>query len=189
MAVIINFILFQIGWFACVLGGAHDMPWLGPAMVAAVVAYHLRQAPRPGAEIALLAIAAVVGTVWDSALVSMGWLVYPAGTFVDGAAPYWIIAMWVLFATTFNVSMRWMKNRPLVAFVLGGVAGPLAYFGGSKLGGVSFEQFEAGILALTLGWAILMPAMMALSNRFDGWSAAPASRRPNIGDYARDVSS
>ena len=24
-----NFILFQLGWFACVLGGAHDRPWLG----------------------------------------------------------------------------------------------------------------------------------------------------------------
>ncbi len=189
MAVIINFIAFQIGWFACVLGGAHGMPWIGPAVVVAVVAYHLRQAPRPSAEIALLATAAAIGTVWDSLLVSMGWLVYPAGTFIDGVAPYWIIAMWLLFATTFNVSMRWLKERRLLAFVLGGIAGPLAYFGGSKLGGVSFAHFNEAIVALSLGWAVLMPTMMALSNHLDGWTVPATDQRTKIGGYARDVSS
>jgi hypothetical protein len=188
-AVIINFVLFQLGWLACVLGGAYAMPWLGPVIVAGIVAYHLRQAPRPGPEIALLGIAAVIGTVWDSLLVSMGWLVYPSGTFVQGMAPYWIIAMWVLFATTFNVSMRWMKGRRLLAFVLGGIAGPLAYFGGSRLGGVEFAHLPEGLTALALGWAVLMPALMSLSNRFDGWSVARTAGATKIGGYARDVSS
>ena len=33
-----NFILFQIGWFACVPGGANDRPWLGAGIVLAIVA-------------------------------------------------------------------------------------------------------------------------------------------------------
>jgi len=87
------------------------MPWLGPAVVATVLAIHLSRAPRRIAEITLIAVAAGIGTVWDSFLVSMGWLVYPAGTFVAGMAPYWIIALWIVFATTLNVSMRWLKGR------------------------------------------------------------------------------
>ena len=32
MPMFANFLAFQIGWFACVLGGAHDLPWVGTAL-------------------------------------------------------------------------------------------------------------------------------------------------------------
>ncbi len=38
MRLLLNFAAFQIGWFACVLGAANGFPWLGPVVVAAVVA-------------------------------------------------------------------------------------------------------------------------------------------------------
>ena len=53
-------------------------------------------------------------------------------------APYWLVVMWALFATTINVSMAWMKNRWLLAVVMGAVFGPMA-FAGEKLGAVNFS--------------------------------------------------
>ncbi len=44
--IVANVLLFQIGWFAAVLGAARGWPWLGVAVLAAVVAV----APRQGAE-------------------------------------------------------------------------------------------------------------------------------------------
>jgi len=38
---LINFVAFQVGWFACVLGGAHQFPWLGTLMVSIIIAVHL----------------------------------------------------------------------------------------------------------------------------------------------------
>ena len=38
--IVINFVLFQIGWLACVVGGATGYPWFGPAIVLAIIAYH-----------------------------------------------------------------------------------------------------------------------------------------------------
>jgi len=174
MSLLVNFLMFQMAWFACVLGGAHQLPWVGPAMVAVVVAVHLGRVPDARAESALLVIAAVIGAVFDSALVSTGWLVYPSGQMASYLAPYWIVAMWVAFATTLNVSLHWLKRRPVLAAVFGGVGGPLAFLAGAKLGAVTFVDPVSGYAALAVGWAVLMPLLMAVAVRLDGW-------RPGVG--------
>ena len=56
-------ILFQAGWFACVLGAAYGYPLLGIVAAAAVVAFHVARAARPRAELKLVALALVVGAV------------------------------------------------------------------------------------------------------------------------------
>jgi hypothetical protein len=173
MATFVNFILFQAAWFACILGGAREMPWVGPAVVAVVAAYHLARAPYPKAELSLLAIAAGIGLVFDSALAATGWLSYPSGQWHPLLAPYWIVALWVAFATTLNASMNWLKGRRLLAFVFGAVGGPLAYFAGAKLGGVTFHDPAMALAALALGWAIITPVLVLIAQRLNG-------RRPDV---------
>jgi len=176
MRIFLNFALFQVAWFACVLGAANGMPWLGPLVVAAVVAYHLKRVPEPRAEVMLLMLAAVIGLVFDSLLVSAGWLAYASGQWHPLLAPYWIIAMWIGFATTLNVSMAWLKGRSYLAFVLGAIGGPLAYLGGAKLGGVSLVDTTAALAALAMGWALIMPLLMLAAQRLDKWRPAVERR-------------
>ena len=165
---IANIVMFQVGWFACVLGAAKGLPWLGTGVTVAVLAWHVMRAARPAEELKLVAVVLLIGAVWDSLLVSLGWIAYPEGTLIAGAAPHWILALWVLFATTLNVSMRWLKQRPLIAFLLGAVCGPLSYWGAVRLGAVTFTQPTTAVIALAVGWALIMPALMMLSKRFDG---------------------
>lgn len=168
MATFVNFILFQVAWFACVLGGAHQIPWAGPVVVAVVAAYDVSRAPDPKAELSLLAIAAGIGLMFDSALAATGWLSYPSGQWHPLLAPYWMVALWVAFATTLNVSMNWLKGRRLLAFVFGAVGGPLAYLAGSKLGGVTFHDPVMALTALALGWAIITPVLVQTAQRLNG---------------------
>lgn len=170
---IVNIVLFQIGWFACVLCAARDLPWAGTGVALVVAAIHLARAARPAEELKLIALALVIGVVWDSALVALGWITYPSGTLIAGTAPHWILAMWAIFATTLNISMRWMKKRWLIAFVLGAVCGPLSYWGAGRLGAATFTEPMAALVALALGWGVIMPALMWLSDRFDGVNAIP----------------
>jgi hypothetical protein len=176
MKLLINFVAFQLGWFACVLGAAKGLPWLGPVMVAAVVALHLAMARRPLPELYLVLAAMVLGLVADSLLLATGWLNYSVGLWLPGLAPYWIIAMWALFATTLNVSMGWMRGRPVLTVLMGAVGGPLSYLAGEKLGAIELTQPIHALAALALAWAIAMPLLMRLSARFDGVSerAVPA---------------
>ena len=139
------------------------------------MAWHLSRAQRPGREITLLASVGALGAIWDSLLVLAGWLVYPSGTLLANTAPHWIVAMWVLFASTLNVSLRWLRGRWLIATVLGAAAGPLAYYAGSKLGGVVVVQPVPAFIALALGWAVFMPLLIKLSSRLDGMHAVPAA--------------
>jgi hypothetical protein len=41
MRSVVNFVAFQIGWFAAVLGAGHDMPWLGVVIVPLVLLVNL----------------------------------------------------------------------------------------------------------------------------------------------------
>lgn len=174
-AAIVNFVLFQLAWFACVLGAAQGHPWFGPLTVAAVVAYHLARARRPGPELALLAVAAAIGLLFDSALVATGWLSYPSGQWHPMLAPYWIVSMWVAFATTLNLSLNWLKGRPALSVAFGAIGGPMAYLAGAALGGVSFVEQVPALAALALGWAILTPLLVSLSARLNGWPAPAAN--------------
>jgi hypothetical protein len=168
---IYNFVLFQLSWFACVLGGAHGLPWFGPLAVGGFVALHLSRASRPLDEAWLLVGAALIGMSFDSLLVVLGWLAYPSGQWHPALAPYWIVTMWVAFAATLNASLSWLKGRALTAALFGAVGGPLAYLAGEKLGGVVFVDRIAALAMLAVGWGLIMPILVRLAGRFDGWPA------------------
>jgi hypothetical protein len=106
-----------------------------------------------------------------SALVAAGWVTFPSGMINESMAPYWIVTMWMLFGTTINLSMRWMRGRPLLASLFGFAGGPLAYIAGHKIGGIQFVDQTAAIAMLAIGWAVIMPLLMRLGERLDGISS------------------
>jgi hypothetical protein len=167
----INLLAFQVGWFSCVLGAANGFPVLGPIVVAIVVVLHLALAKQPRRELVLIMVAAILGVAFDSALVRSGWLTYSNGIVLAGSAPYWIVAMWMSFATTLNVSLRWLRGRVFAAAAFGAIGGPLSYFAGSRLGALEFINQGAALTVLGAGWALATPVLVALAERFDGVQA------------------
>lgn len=168
--IIQNFVLFQLGWLGCVMGGAsQNMAWVGVAMVGSIIAVHLLRASSARQEVMLILVTVVLGTAWDSLLTSLGMYEFKSGMFITDIAPYWLIAMWALFATTLNVSMTWMKGRYLLAALLGLVGGPLAYYAGYKLGAVNFENTLNTLVTVGAGWFFIMPLLVLLSEKFNGY--------------------
>ncbi len=165
---LINVLAFQIGWFSCVIGAANGYPSVGLVVTMLVVLLHLVLAYQPRTELMLIAIAGVIGACFDSLLLQTGWVSYPNGILLAGIAPYWIVAMWVLFATTLNVSMRWLHGNYTAAALLGLIGGPLSYLGGARLGGLVFVEATSALVALAIGWAVMMPMLVWVSKRHDG---------------------
>ncbi len=168
--VILNFVLFQIGWFACVLGAANQQPWVGVITVSVFLVWHFFSAKNAGKEMTLLLIALVAGGAFDQIMQVSNLLTYQSHGWNNNIAPVWIIALWAIFVTTLNVSLRWMHGRWLIAFVFGFIGGPLAYMGAERLGAVSLNLTPASHIALAVGWAILTPLLVKLSQRFDGFN-------------------
>ena len=165
---LINFFAFQLGWFSCVLGAANGLPWLGVLVVCLIVALHIRSADQPAHELWLLALSMILGLVFDSLLVSTGWVSYPSGMLVAGFAPYWILAMWALFSTTLNLSMGWLKSSLVLASVMGAVFGPLSYLAGQRLGAIELVDFRSSMIMLAVIWALVMPILVFAASRFNG---------------------
>jgi hypothetical protein len=80
----------------------------------------------------------------------------------------------MLFATTLNVSMRWLRGKPKLAAIFGFFGGPASYLAGQNLGGIILNNEFAALLALAIGWAVIMPVLISLSENLDGM---PGRRR------------
>jgi hypothetical protein len=180
--IVLNFVACQLAWSACVLGGANGRPLAGALVAAAVIGLHLALARRPAPEALLIVAASLIGLVWDSALIAIGLFTYPSGILVPGLAPYWMIALWAVFATSLNLSMGFLKGRLWLAALVGGIGGPVSYLAGGRLGGLEMSDPVLALGAQALGWAVLLPVLTHLAARWDGCSVAPWSAAPQKGE-------
>lgn len=140
-----NAVLFQIGWFACVLGG--NTAWLLVPLVILAVHWAWQGDGR------LMAEAFALGLLLDSALMWLnlfdfnpnGWLV-----------PLWLALLWPLLATTLRHCLAWTARPWWLAAGLGAVAGPMSYYAGGRLAGVGFPH-GTGVTVelLALIWAVV----------------------------------
>lgn len=172
MAFLINFIGFQIGWFACVLGAAYQREPLGMIIALSIIVFHIVSQPNARHEIWLILAAVIIGLIWETWVLNLNVLYYPSHSEASFWAPYWLLVMWALFATTINLSMGWLKGRWVLAVLMGAVFGPLAFVAGEKLNAVVFVDQTLSILALSIGWGLLLPLLLWLANRInniDSW--------------------
>jgi hypothetical protein len=167
---ILNFIMFQAGWFACVLGAANGMGWLGIIVVGLLVIIHLAMARHRLAELVLLVTVGLMGFLWETFIASRGLLVFTPAVSPSNLAPYWMAALWVIFATTLNLSLAWLKYRKFFAAILAAIAGPLAYLAGTRLGALAMPEMMTAMLVLAAGWAVLFPLSLSLAERLNGFA-------------------
>lgn len=163
---LVNGVLYQAGWFACVLGGASGRPWLGAAIGLALVLVHLAFVERRADEAKFIALAALAGTVIDSAQQAAGTVAFPSGHYAAWLGPVWLSVLWAQFATLPGHSLAWLAGRPAVSGLLGAVGGPLAFLAGERLGAVTFPSgrvLGCGVLALV--WAAAFPLLLHFAAR------------------------
>ena len=170
---VVNVVAFQLAWLAIVIGAAAGRAWPALLAAAAVVALHLASSAAPLRELQALLVVSVLGSAWDSLPAAAGLIDYRGAAPLVGAAPYWIAALWLVFATTLNVALRWLRARVVLAALLGAAAGPLCYLAGEALGALQFVQRPVGLAVQALGWAVLLPLSLLLAARLDGTQPLP----------------
>ena len=86
----INFLLYQTGWFACVLGAAYSHPVLGVGISTSLLAVHMFLTTERARQAKLLLVALVVGLVVDITLLAIGVYRLPGGGIVVWLPPIWM---------------------------------------------------------------------------------------------------
>ena len=162
---ITNFLLFQIAWFAAIVGGASGWPFLGSVPALVVVAIHLFMNRNELAREAVLIFGVtLLGVIIETSFVSLGALHY-AGTSAV-LPPIWILALWFAFGTLPHGSLSWLSKRVWLQIFLGAVFGPLSYVGGVKLGAATMPVPMLGsIIIISVGWALAMVVMFQMADR------------------------
>lgn len=168
--IIYNLLMFQLGWFFCAYGAAHDMPWLAFLVVPPVVIWHLSHAYQKWQEARLLLALLVLGLVLDQTMLALKFVGFPYAGMPPGWLPPWMLMLWLLFATTLNVSLRWTRSSLALRVLFGALGGPLAYYAGQQLGAIRLTQ-EASLAVIGGAWALAFPLAIALATRFDGMIA------------------
>ena len=114
----------------------------------------------------LLAAAALTGLLLDTLFLQFGVLDYAHPLPSSEMAPFWIVVMWMNFALTLNLSMRWLQGRYALAAVLGLVGGPLAYIAGVELGAADWGMdMTSALVVIGIAWALAVPLLSGFARR------------------------
>jgi hypothetical protein len=163
---LVNYALYQTGWFACVLGGASHRPWTGCLMALILVGVHLALSVERTLEVRLVVLATALGAVVEMVQIGAGTYRFTSGAVIDALPPAWMLAMWAQFATTFRFSLRRVITRPVPAVLFGAAGGPIAFLAGERLGAVTLlPPLAYGLLRLSVSWAIALVIFSAVVRR------------------------
>jgi len=163
MGRLMNFAMFYVGWFACVMGAGRGQLWLGPSVVAALVLIHLYLAPRPVQETRMILLTGIFGFAVDTLQASAGLFAFARTSAAPWLCPLWMVALWMIFATTLNASMAWLAGRYRLAAALGALCGPVSYLAGARLGAIELPAHaSASLVGIAIVWACVMPSLFWL---------------------------
>ena len=176
---LLNFVLFQGGWFLAVWGASQERMWWGPIVFGLICVWHVLSVPDRRAELRYLLLAGLLGMGLDTGLKLAGALAYP--TSVEAwpylVVPPWITSLWVGFATLPRYSLGWLRGKPTLAVLLGAVGGPLSFLGGTRFGSVGVGEPEWWTwLALSVEYACVTPLLLWWAPSSEGEPAAASLR-------------
>lgn len=158
---VINIVLYQVGWFSCVVGAAYGYPLSGALGAAALVVLHLVLTDDRKAEIKLVFSACLLGVLVDSLQQATGLFTFKKDPSWPLWLPLWVFVIWGQFATLFRFALHWLSGRYLLGALFGALGGPLAYWGGIRLGAASFgESPMLTLVVLAVVWAGVTPLLL-----------------------------
>lgn len=166
---LLNVALYQLGWCFCVLGAAWGYPLMGAGLALLPLLIHLMLADSPKKEASLMLCACLIGITVDSVQQYLGVLTFKPSPISPLGLPLWIFIIWAQFATMFHYALFWLRGRYLLGALCGLFGGPLAYWGGVRLGAADFGvHVLLSLLSLALVWSLVTPLLIWLSEKIGG---------------------
>jgi hypothetical protein len=157
LALIINLVLFQLGWFVAVL-----LPTLYTLAYTLLFGWvHYRFVIKSKTVWLAIGVIAAIGIMIDSLLSGLG--ILPFELWLGIFCPPWLLLLWLMFATLVNHSLAWLASHLWLQPILGAIGGGGSYLAGAKLLGFSLSLAQS--VSLVLLWACLLPLFFAINRR------------------------
>lgn len=162
--IILNLVAFDVCWTVTMIGAGRSWWWVGPVVVAASAAGQFLLGANPRPMVAVILAGSAIGVASDLLAASLGVFTFRGSQIEFGIV---FFALWVNFGTTLTPTLRFLWRRPLVAALLGGLGGPLAYWVGDRIGAITLaDNRVTALAAVAVQYAVLMPLWMWTADRF-----------------------
>ena len=161
--VLINALIFQVGWFVCILSGSL---WAA-IFTLVVVVVHLGFSRCRFDDLVAIVISILLGLIHDLVLIHTGQI-----RFVESALlpPPWLVCLWALLGITLNHSLQWIYSRPLWSSLLGAILAPLSYLAGVALSSAEWSSPLPEVLPIIGAmWLVILPLHRFLSLRISSY--------------------
>lgn len=158
---------FYLGWLVCLYQATGPYPYIGPAVVLAILVCHFIVFKGDSADLILCLSLAAIGTLVDTLYALAGMFVFAGGyESFPFLAPLWITSLWALYAISVNHSLQWLRWNIFLSAGMGAAGAISSYLVGIQLGAIEPLWGET-LCYIVIGsvWAFVVP----LSLKFGQW--------------------
>lgn len=153
-----NLLLFKVSWFGLVIFQNSFV-----AISLFLLGIHFLITADHKKELLAVITIASIGIAVDYILAYSGVFVFSNTSFI----PFWLICLWLIFATTIANTLAFLSEKPLYQMLVGGTFAPLSYLAGAQMGSVSFGYSTTETyLILAAIWAPLLAAFFLINSKF-----------------------
>ena len=160
----LNFLFFQLNWFACAYSASYQKPILGISCVICTTIVYITYSKIKRFDCLFFAFLGLLGFLIDTFFIQINAIqMIP----VTSVSPAFMVALWVNFVSTFKFSLSWIHKHSNWALIFAFFGAPLSYYAGAKIGALSLNPSLFYSLS-TIG-IIWVPAMFLLIKTYKKW--------------------
>tara|TARA_Y100000590_G_C15413076_1_gene898340 strand:+ start:297 stop:824 length:528 start_codon:yes stop_codon:yes gene_type:complete len=146
---------YQMTWMCCVFGEYYNFPTIGLliGILYLIIFFYFVDNKKRAIKICL--IISLIGYSFDSIL-SFNKLYLIESEIIIGYLPIWFTILWPSFSTLFVNVLVFLKNRPMLAFLIGSSLAPLTYYSGIPLGIAKTINLNLLMIIMIIFWGMLL---------------------------------
>lgn len=161
MKTAVKVLYFYALWYICALAGTKDYHWqaLALSLVSVVVDFAIYRYPIGHWRYGLFGLFLLIsGPLMDLGFKALGLLNWDYPFY-----PPAIAAIWLFFVVYYPELFKYFHHRLPLAFILGGMAGPLAYYSGHLIGSLQMNTENLGLgFAFAVAWGCYFALTMKI---------------------------
>lgn len=153
---LINILLFYVGWYIAVI--FHN---IYAAVIVLVLAFMNIIVMRYNyKEAIIIFVLAVLGSTSDAIMHNLGVYSFAYTNKFFILDNLWLLSLWIIFLTTFNSSLVFLKNFKIYWLcIMGFLGGAFSYFIAFKLKVINFPDILLSLFYIGMIWSCIFPAL------------------------------
>ena len=171
---VFTIVLFLVGVMACYRGAIVGRPWLGPAIVLAILGIHVLIDRERWLMLKLVAIVTVVTFVFESVVITTGLYTPEPATrwlMIAPLCPLWLLALWVNFAAKLVTTALMLRDHYLRGSLLGVLFGLIIFQRAEAMHVLRLNHGLWSLVIIAVLWGLMLPVLLRLTRAMLGLPA------------------